>query len=142
MAWRNLLVAAINAGVEQRVFGLSPDQNWWPDAKPGTNRGCGTGIYQFTFDHHISAWTSVTVTSGDEISIRVVLNPRNEIKDPSECSGLGNADAYAHGWLERRLGIWIQDGGEDFSCKRTVHEKIAAVTIDPIGYSDQGSFIM
>lgn len=27
LAWRNLLVAAINAGLEQQIFGLSPGEN-------------------------------------------------------------------------------------------------------------------
>jgi len=50
--------------------------------------------------------------------------------------------AFAHGWLERRLGAWIQDGGEDFSCKRAVQARVAAVAIEPRGYADQGSFIL
>ena len=28
-AWRNLMVAAINAGLEQKLFGLSAEDNWW-----------------------------------------------------------------------------------------------------------------
>jgi len=28
-AWRNLMVAAINAGLQQRLFGLKPGENWW-----------------------------------------------------------------------------------------------------------------
>lgn len=33
-AWRNLMVAAVNAGLDQGVFGLSPNQDWWPGATP------------------------------------------------------------------------------------------------------------
>lgn len=141
MAWRNLLVSAINAGIEQKLFGLSPDENWWPGAKQKQD-GNTRGTYHFMFDGKLPAIASVTVTSGDELSINVILNPRNGITEPSEFSGLDDADACAHGWLERRLGVWIQDGGENFSCKRSVHSLAAAATVEPMGYSDQGSFIM
>jgi hypothetical protein len=32
-AWRNTMVAAINAGLEQRLFGLQGGQNHWPEAQ-------------------------------------------------------------------------------------------------------------
>ena len=39
MGWRNLVVAAINAGLEQRLFGLEPSDNWWPGGDPHRPRG-------------------------------------------------------------------------------------------------------
>lgn len=56
--------------------------------------------------------------------------------------GLRDGDAVAHGWLERRLGVWIQGGGESFSCRRAMQPRIAELAIEPAGYSDQGSFFM
>ncbi len=35
--WRNLMVSAINAGLEQRLFGLSPSENWWPGGAPDSH---------------------------------------------------------------------------------------------------------
>jgi len=34
-AWRNMMVAAINAGLEQKLFGLQPGQNYWISVKGG-----------------------------------------------------------------------------------------------------------
>lgn len=140
-AWRNLLVSAINAGIEQRLFGLSPGQDWWPGADPQGNRGM-RHIYRFVFNGDIPAVASVDAISGDELSIYVILNPRSPEVEPDCSEGIKDGDAFAHCWLERRLGAWIQDGGEDFSCKRAVQPRIAGVHIEPTGYSDQGSFIM
>ena len=80
--------------------------------------------------------------SGDELSINVVLDPRYEGIEPDRFNGLRDGDAHAHAWVERRLGAWVQDGGEDFSCKRAVQPWLAQRKIDPMGYSDQGSFFM
>ncbi|GAA18639.1 hypothetical protein NCGM1179_3482 [Pseudomonas aeruginosa NCMG1179] len=40
------------------------------------------------------------------------------------------------------MGAWIQDGGENFRCKRVMQSWLADLTIEPNGYSDQGSFFM
>ncbi len=34
-AWRNLMVGAINAGLEQQMFGLRPGENWKVDIHSG-----------------------------------------------------------------------------------------------------------
>jgi hypothetical protein len=85
---------------------------------------------------------AVAAISGDELSIDVLLDPRNAQIEADFCGGIEDGVAFAHGWLERRLGAWIQDGGEDFSCKRAVQARVAAVAIEPRGYADQGSFIL
>ncbi|EJV1370989.1 hypothetical protein RXE43_000629 [Pseudomonas aeruginosa] len=139
--WRNLMVAAINAGLEQRLFGLSPGEDWWSGADPKNNGGA-RGLYRFTYDGDLPATAAVTAISGDELSIHVLLDPRNAQIEADYCGGIEDGAAFAHGWLERRLGAWIQDGGEDFSCKRAVQARVAAVMIEPHGYADQGSFIL
>ncbi|SMC29388.1 hypothetical protein SAMN02745857_03804 [Andreprevotia lacus DSM 23236] len=139
-AWRNLIVAAVNAGIEQRLFGLSPAENWWPGAAPDSHE-CAGHTYRFTVDQTAAA-AYVDAISGDELSVYVVLNPRDESIKPHLSGGLSHVDAYAHAWIERRLGAWMQDGGEDFSCKRAVQTWLAQLTITPNGYSDQGSFIL
>ncbi len=141
LAWRNLLVTAINAGLEQRLFGLSPGENWWHGAATESQR-CELDTYSFVVDGEIPAVASIDAISGDELVIHTVLNPRKPECIPDRFSGLTDGDAFAFCWIERRLGAWIQDGGEDFSCKRTMQARLAGLTIEPIGYSDQGSFIM
>lgn len=141
VAWRNLMVAAINAGLEQRLFGLSPGEDWWPGADPQNNGGV-RGLYRFMFDDDIPAAASVAAISGDELSINVLLDPRDPGIEADRCGGIEDGAAVAHGWLERRLGAWIMDGGEDFACKRAVQSRVAEVQVEPMGYSDQGSFIL
>lgn len=139
-AWRNLMVATINAGLEQRLFGLSPEEDWWPGADPKNNGG-ERGLYRFLFDDGMPATAAVSAISGDELSIHVLLCPKDDQIEADRSGGIEDGVAFAHGWLERRLGAWIMDGGEDFECKRAVQSRVAAVQIQPLGYSDQGSFI-
>lgn len=141
IAWRNLIVAAVNAGLEQRLFGLSPDENWWPGGHKDSHL-CERHLYRFTLKDGFVAVASVDAISGDELSIHVILNPRHQDIEPDRFFGLRDGDAYAHAWIERRLGAWVQDGGEDFSCKRTVQALLAQFEIETVGYSDQGSFFM
>lgn len=140
-AWRNLLVAAINAGLEQRMFGLSPGENGWPGSAPESHE-CKRGIYRFMVDGEMTAIASVNAISGDELSISVILNPRKADIQPEWYCGFADGDAVAHCWLERRLGAWIQDGGEGFRCRRFMQSRLADLAIEPNGYADQGSFFM
>lgn len=140
IAWRNLVVAAVNAGLEQRLFGLSPQEDWWPGAEL-TGNASRSHIYRFVFDG-LPAIASVEASRGSELLINVVLNPRDAGVEPDGCQGLADGAAVGLCWLERKLGAWIQDGGEDFSCKRSVLSRVAGVVVEPNGYSDQGSFIM
>lgn len=140
-AWRTLIVAAINAGLEQRLFGLSPEENWWPGSNPKSNK-CERGVYSFKVTEEMTAIASVKANSFDELYIIVILNPRKEDVEPEYYCGFADGDAVAYCWLERRLGAWIQDGGEGFRCRRFMHSRLADLAIEPNGYSDQGSFLM
>lgn len=140
-AWRNLMVAAINAGLEQRLFGLSPTENRWLEGTADSYER-SRHTYHFLFDSELPAIASVHVIRGDALSIVVILNPKKVDIQPEWYHGLSEGDSVAHGWLERRLGAWIQDGGESFRCKRAVQARVASVAIKPHGYADQGSFIM
>lgn len=140
-AWRNLMVSAINAGLEQGLFGLEPSDNWWPGSSPEHQR-CQQHVYHFLVDDQLPAVASVDAKVGDELSICVLLNPRKSDVQPEWYHGLNTADAMAHGWVERRLGAWIQDGGEAFHCKRDLKPWLVDLIIAPAGYSDQGSFIL
>jgi hypothetical protein len=135
------MVAAINAGLEQRLFGLSPIDNWWPGGAPESQE-CERYTYCFSVGSNQPAIASVDAISGGELSIYVVLNPLHSQVEPDHFGGLREGNAFAHGWIERRLGAWIQDGGESFSCKRLLLPQLAQLKIEPAGYADQGSFIL
>jgi hypothetical protein len=140
-SWRNLVVMAINAGLEQRLFGLQPTDNWWPGAARDHHE-CQSANYRFDVASGISAIASVDAQAGDELSIQVVLNPKRPDVNPGIFCGLSDGDAVAQCWLERRLGAWIQDGGEGFSCKRTAQAMLVGLNVMSKGYADQGSFIL
>jgi len=140
-AWRNLMVMGINAGLEQRLFGLAPLENWWPGGQPD-GRKCHQYAYRFMAAGNMPAVASVISNEHDEISICVMLNPKRDDVMPEWYLGLGSANATAHGWLERKLGAWIQDDSQAFHCKRDLKPLLVDLDIEPVGYSDQGSFIL
>lgn len=139
--WRNLMVAAVNAGLEQRLFGLSEGENWWLGGDEESQH-CERSTYRFVFDGDLPVVASVDAISGGELSINVVVKPRKADIQPDWYCDLSSGDAVARGWVERRLGAWLQDGGEDVHCKRALQSRIADVGIEAEGYSDQGSFFM
>lgn len=140
-AWRNLMTAAINAGLEKRLFGLAPSDNWWPGGT-AENQRCQEYVYSFLVDGELPALACVDAKAGDELSINVMLNPKTAETTPNWYHGLSSADATAHGWVERRLGVWIQDASDAFHCKRDLKARLAELSIDPLGYSDLGSLIL
>ena len=136
-AWRNLVVAAINAGLEAKVFGLSPGENWWQPTESND-----AGSYFFSIDEAIPAIVSVTDQRADELSLEIVLNPRRKDVLAKGYLSSQDGDAFAHCWVERRLGAWIQDACVGFSCKRGARDLLVGMSIEPQGYSDLGSFIL
>lgn len=140
-AWRNLMVAAINSGLQQRLFGLSPGEDWWPGSAR-TGNGGQNGHYRFDFANGMRAIASVAAIRGDELAFNVLLDPRRDDLTADLAGGLEDGSASAHGWLERRLGAWLMDGGEDFSCRRALLPVVAGAAVAPMGYSEQGIFIM
>lgn len=141
-AWRNLVVAAVNAGLEQRVFGLAPGQNLWPGGAAKTGAFSDGGSYRFMLTSGLPAVVAVNSMGADELTIEVVLNPKLPETDPGEVYGLSGGDAVAHCWVERRLGAWIQDAWVGFACKRNTQAQLLEMAIEPHGYSDLGSFIL
>lgn len=140
-AWRNVMVAAVNAGLEQRIFGLAPGEDWWLGATPGGNGG-GHGLYRFTVDGNIPAVATVSAIGSGELSIHVLVEPRSAEVEPNRSGGIEDAAAFAHGWLERKLGAWIMDGGEDFECRRVIQSRLGNIQIESTGYADKGRFFM
>lgn len=141
MAWRNLMTAAVNAGLQQRLFGLSPGENWWPGGAPDS-QDCEGFEYAFKVDADLPAVASVNAISGDELSISVIVNRRDQDCVPEHFCGLEDGDATGQCWVERRLGAWLQDGADAFHCRRSLRPRLSAMSIEPLGYSDQGIFIL
>ena len=138
--WRNLMVLAINAGLDQGLFGLEPRENWWPGGVPDSQR-CESYTFYFTVDGELPAVASVDAAPGSELSLSVLVNPKNYGLQPLWYHGLNTADACAHGWLERHLGVWIQDAVK-LHCRQTLQRRLMELDVQPKGYSDVGSFFV
>ncbi len=105
-AWRNMIVAGVNAGLEQKLFTLEAGGNLWPEYQPGdgksdANAGSGAHYYSFDFPGGIPVQAYVKDAGFDELSIRVAFWPTGEFM---ECPNAGflAGEVYAVGWLERR----------------------------------------
>ena len=142
-AWRNTLVAALNAGIEKRIFSIRPGDNRWEGAnnKHIAGNGC---VYRFSVGD-TPAIAALIDIGYDEISVHAALWPTPEVErwisviNPDLLAG----EVEAIGWLERRDGAWLQVPMrmEDkyFACVEVRLASVAALNIEPIGFADRGS---
>jgi hypothetical protein len=147
-AWRNMMVAAINAGLDQGLFTLEARGNCWPhadkDVHPAdtTNKGA---VYRFEFAG-IPAAARVGDAGFDELSIHVALWPSQEAGKwlMRNDAGFEAGEAFARGWLERRNGAWLQfNGGRPLlSCCTDRLQSITSAQVEPMGYRDHGEVTM
>lgn len=137
-AWRNVLVTAINAGLEQKIFGLGEDENSWT--------GSGGRIFGFEIaGREALAYVSDHI-SGAELWLKVAVDPTPDARDwiAFDDAGFKAGDAFVTGWFERRRGKWLQ---QSQYLPRTRFRKhilpvLTNLEIAPKGYSDTGKFMM
>jgi hypothetical protein len=130
-AWRNMMVAGINAGLERGLFGLSPEDNRWDGDE---------AIYRFSFDS-IPAIACVQDIGSSELSVHVAIQPTDRADDFIRTSNAGfiAGEAFASGWLERERGTWLQTPRAPTGCIRNaLLERLAEVRPKPLGYADSG----
>ncbi len=138
-AWSNTMIAAINAGLAQGLFGLEAGDNRWEG-----NRA----KYRFTIGGGIPAIASVTDAGFGELAIDVLVNPRGEGEDSVGVHAWWGfwakvSDAQASGWLERAKGHWLQTGSGPMGYfRRDIVPALASVSVQPKGYSPTGRFMM
>jgi hypothetical protein len=134
-AWRNLMIAAINAGLDLNLFGLAPEDNRWT--------GDGT-TYRFTFAG-MPAIAYVRDVGYGELKFQAAVNPT---EDAAEWIDTGNAgflagDAFAAGWLGRQQDAWLQINTRPMcTFRRHILPTIAQTNIKPKGYLPKGKFMM
>lgn len=135
IAWRNLMVAAINAGLEQSIYGLSAGDNRWTG---------DTATYRFSFAG-LPAIACVRDAGFDELVIQTAINPTPHAERWIRAinAGLDTGDAIASGWLERRKGKWLQtsEGKPAFSTRRNILSLVVTTAVEPNGYLDKGKFM-
>lgn len=140
-AWRNVMVAAINAGIAQGLFSIRPGDNRWPAGENQDRREA----FSFNFSiGNIPAVASVQDAGFDELSIHAALWPTEDglrvVKSLNAYFRAG--EAFATGWLERREGAWLQvsSSSPEFTCRKHRLAEVAALNVSPRGYADRGSF--
>ena len=136
--WRNMMVAAVNAGSAQRLFSLMPGDNRWPKLREQGH------VFEFVFDNDIQAVGYVNDAGWDELTIHVALWPAGDSRKFMRTvnAGVYAGEAYATGWLERRHGAWLQSSPESFNCRRKLLGRVAGATIVPDGFGDRGKVIL
>lgn len=132
--WRNTMVAAINAGLSQKLFGLGPDQNYWED-KFETVR-FEAYVYEFALNG-IPATASVANIGFGELFFHAAFWPTPR-KYPSAPKVIGLVEAS--GWLERLDGTYLQSMPLKFKAWTRLRYLIADLSIEPMGYEDHGPF--
>jgi hypothetical protein len=133
-AWRNLMVLTINAGLQQKLFSLRPNDNRWPNRKEGH-------LFDFELANGLPVRGYVHDAGWDELSIHGAINPKGDWVRASN-AGFNAGDAFAAGWLERKNGAWLQSATTMFNCKKTILQLLADMTVEPMGYGDRGRVIM
>jgi hypothetical protein len=144
-AWRNIMVAAINAALEQKLLFLKPGDNRWPGALKKDPHGRAQGhVFRFVFGNGIPAVGYVSDAGWDEVSIHAALWPTKEGERWVAASNAGflAGDAFAAGWLERLKGAWLQSSNTLFNCRKARMATIAEASVSPHGFGDRGHVII
>jgi hypothetical protein len=139
-AWRNLMVSAINEGLERRLFTLRADDNRWPGWKPRGQHGSGH-MYDFTLPCDLPARAYVSDAGFGELAIHVAVNPKGDGVKAFN-AGFSAGDAFAHSWLERERGAWLQTAETGFRCRRHLMTALATMDARPHCFGDRGRVIM
>lgn len=130
-AWHNTMIATINAGLEQDVYGLEPGDNRWSGDH---------AIYCFRVGG-IDAIAYVRDIGYDELIFQAAVAPTQDAERWIKCgnAGFSAGDAYVQGFLERRKGTWLQTGiNPTCSFRRPILTHLASLTVSPNGYQPRG----
>jgi len=140
-AWRNMMVAAINAGIEQKLFTVRAADNRWPHAADSDGER-STHVFRFSVGD-IPALASVRDIGHDELSIHCAFwpTPNAAYWISAYNSEFAAGEAFATGWLERHRGAWLQfNGHPQLNCRKKHLALLAALQIPAKCYGDRGDF--
>ncbi|AIB13206.1 hypothetical protein ABAZ39_14680 (plasmid) [Azospirillum argentinense] len=132
-AWRNMMVAAINTGLDRGLFSLDAGDNRWGD---------GEGVYRFDFAG-LPAIASVRGAGFGELGVSVAVRPTERAAEFVRTANAGflAGDAFASGWLERKDGKWLQSPDKPMNAfRRDLLPVIARETVEPRGFAASGPF--
>jgi len=135
LAWRNVLIAGINAGLSEGHFSLVSGDNWW-DGERAT--------YTFAFAG-MPGLASVSDGGFGELIFHVALYPTPDAHRwiDSSNAGFDAGDVFATGWLERQRGKWLMTPSKPTGVfRKHLLPLLANSAIDPTGFLPEGRFIM
>lgn len=142
-AWRNVMVAAINAGLKLKKFGLRPDEDYEVSDRRDGHEKPMPGFFEFKLEGH-PVLAYVEEAGFEELSIYAMVIPtakaRKEILWEHNDSSAGAV--WARCWFERRTGAWIQSSTKHFRCQRAYLDTLANLDIEPQGFGDRGRIMM
>lgn len=130
-AWRAVIIAAVNAGLDQKLFTL----------RYGDNRFAEKQLFDFTLPNGLPARGWVGDIGFGELSIHVAVKPKGDWVRAAN-AGFSAGDAFATTWLEREHGAWIQTSTSSFRCRKALLAELAALDVSPSGFGDRGRVIM
>ena len=134
-AWRNLMVCAVNAALDQKLFTL----------RPGDNRFAGPdgrgSLFDFMLPSGLPVRGYVSDAGFEEVSVHAAVNPKGNWVRAGNAS-FEAGDAVGITWVERKSGAWIQNSVESFSCRRPMLAPLAELAVEPKGYGDKGRIIL
>lgn len=139
-AWRNLMVSAINAGIQQKLFTVKEDDNRWP----GYNRNDPHNSPAFAYDFTIAgmpARAEVRDNSYGELAIHTAVLPTGKFLGSGPILKPLAGAAEAASWLERRSGAWLMSAVDQFASRKDLIEVLASVDVEPLCYGDRGRVI-
>lgn len=139
-AWRNLLVAGINAGIAGGILSLDPIDTAW---ERGRERGASV-CYDVALPGELPARASIRDAGYGEVSVNVAVFPTSDDRISDWNAGFQGGQAFAAGWLERKAGAWLQDPTKqlDLHVGRELLRPIASWNLVPLGFRDFGRFMM
>jgi hypothetical protein len=140
-AWRNVVVAGINAGLEAGLYTIRPDDNRWVGAGNRSSPSHAHVPFQVAPDLPALAWFSDA--GFGELNVGVAVNPSADtLRLRGGGDGFHWGDAVAQSWLERERGAWLQSSTTRFVCRRALQSRLAALDVMPRCFGDRGRVIM
>lgn len=133
-AWRNLMVCAVNAALDLKLFTLRPGDNRFSSSRGGET------TFDFVMPNGLPARAYVSDAGFDEVAVHVAVNPRT--RHVSAMAGFDAGDVVGMTWVERRTGAWMQSSFKEFHCRKELLNVMANLGAEPQGYGDRGRVIM
>ena len=134
-AWRNLMVCAVNAALQQKLFTLRPGDNRFPGPDDTYGRS-----FVFMLPNGLPARGYVSDAGFDEVAVHAAVNPKD--KHVNVMARFDAGDAVGMTWVERQRGAWMQSSDTEFHCRKVLLAGLATLNVEPQGYGDRGRVIM